>query len=165
MQNPLPNPNSWEESFGNGDEGFVHISLARDKHMWVTWVTGDRSAPSIVEYGTSSGKYGSPRWDTFGELVQPLASARPWMVTQGNHEKDSIPFLKDGFESYNSRRKMPYKESGSSSNLYYSFELAGAHIIMLGSYIDYDKYLDQYKWLKVSCFFFLVRRNPIYLLH
>ncbi|XP_062018042.1 purple acid phosphatase 18-like isoform X2 [Rosa rugosa] len=225
----------------------VHISLAGDKHMQVTWATGDRSAPSIVEYGTSSGKYSSvaqgestsysymiyksglihhtvigplehdtvyfykcggqgpefqlktpaaqfpitfavagdlgqtgwtkstldhikrckydvhilpgdisyadylqPRWDTFGELVQPLTSARPWMVTQGNHEKESIPFLKDGFESYNSRWKIPYKESGSSSNLYYSFEVAGAHIIMLGSYTDYDEYSDQYKWLKAD---------------
>lgn len=215
--------------------------------MRVTWVTSDKSTPSIVDYGTSSGKYSSvaqgestsysymiyksglihhtvigplehdtvyfykcggqgpefqlktpaaqfpitfavagdlgqtewtkstldhinqckydvhllpgdlsyadyvqSRWDTFGELVQPLASARPWMVTQGNHEKESIPFFKDGFVSYNSRWKMPSKESGSSSNLYYSFEVAGAHIIMLGSYTDYDEYSDQYRWLKVS---------------
>ncbi|ERN02356.1 hypothetical protein AMTR_s00096p00055130 [Amborella trichopoda] len=26
-------------------------------------------------------------WDSFGELVQPLARARPWMVNEGNHEK------------------------------------------------------------------------------
>ncbi|MDG6100472.1 hypothetical protein EXU34_23875, partial [Alteromonas sp. ZYF713] len=51
------------------------------------------------------------RWDTFGNLVQPLASARPWMVTQGNHEKENIPFLKDGFAAYNARWKMPYEES------------------------------------------------------
>ncbi|XP_024156917.2 purple acid phosphatase 18-like [Rosa chinensis] len=97
---------------------------------------------------TNTPHYLQPRWDTFGERVQTLASARPWMVTQGNHEKESIPFLKEGFESYNSRWKMPYKESGSSSNLYYSFEVASAHIIMLGSYTDYDEYSYQYKWLK-----------------
>ncbi|BBH01112.1 purple acid phosphatase 18, partial [Prunus dulcis] len=195
----------------------VHISLAGDKHMRVTWITYDKSAPSIVEYGTSSGKYSSvaqgestsysyllyrsgkihhtvigplehgtftfinvedkvlsfssrplqlnfqlllpwleiwdkldgqnlsyadymqSRWDTFGELVQPLASARPWMVTQGNHEKENIPLLKDGFASYNSRWKMPYEESGSS-----------VHAIMLGSYTDYDEYSDQYRWLKAD---------------
>ncbi|BFG29536.1 hypothetical protein CerSpe_158100 [Prunus speciosa] len=225
----------------------VHISLAGDKHMRVTWITNDKSAPSIVEYGTSSAKYSSvaqgestsysyllyrsgkihhtvigplehgtvyfyqcggqgpefqfktppaqfpitfavagdmgqtewtkstldhidqckydvhllpgdlsyadymqSRWDTFGELVQPLASARPWMVTQGNHEKENIPLLKDGFASYNSRWKMPYEESGSSSNLYYSFEVAGVHAIMLGSYTDYDEYSDQYRWLKAD---------------
>jgi hypothetical protein len=91
-------------------------------------------------------------WDTFGELVEPLASARPWMVTQGNHERESIPFLKDGFEPYNSRWKMPFEESGSSSNLYYSFEVSGAHIIMLGSYTGYDEYSNQYNWLEVSYF-------------
>ncbi|XP_040986275.1 purple acid phosphatase 18 [Juglans microcarpa x Juglans regia] len=225
----------------------VHISLAGDRHMRVTWVTVDKYSPSIVEYGTSPGRYSSiangestsysylfyssgkihhtvigplehntiyfyrcggqgpdlqlktppaqfpvtfavagdlgqtgwtkttldhidrcnydlhllpgdlsyadylqHRWDTFGELVQPLASARPWMVTEGNHEEENIPLLKDGFESYNSRWKMPFEESGSSSNLYYSFEVAGVHVIMLGSYVDYDEQSDQYRWLKVD---------------
>ncbi|CAL0299330.1 unnamed protein product [Lupinus luteus] len=223
----------------------IHVSLAGDKHMRVTWINDDKSAPSVVEYGKVSGKYDAiaegettsysyllyssgkihhavigplednsvyfyrcsgqgpelqlktppsqfpisfavagdlgqtgwtkstldhieqcnydvhllpgdlsyadylqNRWDTFGRLVQPLASARPWMVTQGNHEVEKIPLLKDGFVSYNSRWKMPFEESGSSSNLYYSFEVAGVHIIMLGSYADYDVYSDQNKWLK-----------------
>ncbi|KAJ6376556.1 hypothetical protein OIU76_025665 [Salix suchowensis] len=225
----------------------VHISLAGDNHVRVSWVTNDKSAASMVEYGTSPGRYsnialgestwysylfyssgmihhtvigpledntvyyyrcggGGPEyklktppaqfpvtfsvagdlgqtgwtkstldhidqckydvhllpgdlsyadymqhlWDTFGELVEPLASAKPWMVTQGNHERELIPFFKDSFESYNSRWKMPFEESGSSSNLYYSFEVAGAHIIMLGSYTDYDEYSDQYNWLKAD---------------
>ncbi|MED6186032.1 Purple acid phosphatase 18 [Stylosanthes scabra] len=223
----------------------VHISLSGDKHIRVSWITDDKSAPSVVEYGTSPGKYDSfaqgettsysyilyssgkihhvligplehnsvyfyrcgrqgpefqlktppaqfpitfavagdlgqtgwtkstlshidqcnydvhllpgdlayadyiqHRWDTFGRLVQPLASSKPWMVTQGNHEVESIPLLKDGFVSYNSRWKMPFEESGSSSNLYYSFEVAGVHIIMLGSYSGYDEYSEQYSWLK-----------------
>ncbi|KAF5781551.1 putative Acid phosphatase [Helianthus annuus] len=225
----------------------VHISLAGENHMRVTWITSDASSPSLVEYGTSPGQYTSKghgdttsysyilyssgtihhtvigplehntvyyyrcggqgpelhfktppaqfpvtfavagdlgqtgwtkstldhidlceydvhllpgdlsyadyiqrRWDTFGELVQPLASARPWMVTQGNHEKENIPFFIDGFESYNARWKMPYEESGSSSNLFYSFEVAGAHVVMLGSYTYYDENSDQYNWLKAD---------------
>ncbi|MCD7449875.1 Purple acid phosphatase 18 [Datura stramonium] len=235
----------------------VHISLAGDKHLRVTWVTSDGSSPSIVEYGTSPGKYSaiaqgestkysyllyssgkihhtvigplqenttyfyrcggeSPefqlktppsmfpvtfavagdlgqtgwtkstldhidqckydvhllpgdlayadylqhRWDTFGQLVQPLASSRPWMVTQGNHEKESIPFLEDGFVSYNSRWKMPFEESGSTSNLYYSFDVAGVHIIMLGSYTPYDEYSDQYSWLKADLLKVDRKRTP-----
>ncbi|KAL5542084.1 hypothetical protein UlMin_009794 [Ulmus minor] len=225
----------------------VHISLAGDKQMRVSWITDDKSAPSFVEYGTSPGRYISTtqgestsydymfyssgkihhtvigplehdtvyfyrcggqgpefqfktppaqfpvtfavagdlgqtgwtkstldhidqckydvhllpgdlsyadymqhKWDTFGELVQPLASSRPWMVTEGNHEEEHIPLIKDGFESYNARWKMPFEESGSSSNLYYSFEVAGVHLIMLGSYTDYDEYSDQYRWLKAD---------------
>ncbi|CAA0836965.1 Purple acid phosphatase 18 [Striga hermonthica] len=234
-----PKPSSYPEQ--------VHISLAGAKHMRITWVTSDKHAPTIVEYGTSpnnyrwtaqgqytsysyflysSGKihhtvigpleddtlyfyrcggegpefqlktppakfpvtfavagdlgqtewtkstldhiqqckydvhllpgdlsyadYMQHKWDTFGELVQPLASERPWMVTQGNHEKENIPFLVDGFVSYNSRWRMPYEESNSSSNLYYSFDVAGVHIVMLGSYTDYDEYSDQYGWLKAD---------------
>ncbi|GKB42383.1 purple acid phosphatase 18 [Tanacetum coccineum] len=45
-----------------------------------------------------------------------------------------------------------YEESGSTSNLYYSFEVAGAHVVMLGSYTDYDENSDQYNWLKASLF-------------
>ncbi|KAL7087900.1 hypothetical protein ACP275_13G096700 [Erythranthe tilingii] len=94
--------------------------------------------------------YMQRKWDTFGELVQPLASARPWMVTQGNHEKENIPLLKDSFVAYNSRWKMPYLESNSVSNLYYSFDVAGVHTVMLGSYTDYDESSDQYSWLKAD---------------
>ncbi|XVF70616.1 hypothetical protein PTKIN_Ptkin11bG0177100 [Pterospermum kingtungense] len=225
----------------------VHISLAGEKHMRISWVTDDKSASSIVEYGTSPGKYTlsaegestsysylfyssgkihhtvigpleddtvyfyrcggqGPEfhlktppaqfpvtfavagdlgqtgwtkttldhidqckydvhllpgdlsyadymqhlWDTFGELVQPLASARPWMVTEGNHEKEKILLFMDAFQSYNARWKMPFEESGSTSNLYYSFEVAGVHVIMLGSYTDYDELSDQYSWLKAD---------------
>ncbi|PSR96287.1 Purple acid phosphatase [Actinidia chinensis var. chinensis] len=235
----------------------VHISLAGNRHMRVTWITSDKHSPSIVEYGTSPGKYNyiaqgestsysylfyssgkihhtvigplehsttyfyrcgregpefqlktppsqfpvtfavagdmgqtgwtkstldhidlceydvhllpgdlsyadyiQSLWDTFGELVQPLASARPWMVTEGNHEKENIMFLEDGFQSYNARWKMPFKESGSSSNLYYSFEVAGVHLIMLGSYTDYDEYSDQYSWLKADLLKVDRKRTP-----
>ncbi|CAM8957583.1 unnamed protein product [Rhodiola kirilowii] len=225
----------------------VHISLAGNNHMRISWLTNDENSPSMVEYGTSSGVYDrvakgeslsydyilytsgkihhtvigpladdavyfyqcggqgpeynfktppsdfpvtfsvagdlgqtgwtkttldhinkcrydvhllpgdlsyanyvQRRWDTFGQLVEPLASSRPWMVTQGNHEKEYIPMVKESFIAYNARWKMPFKESGSSSNLYYSFEVAGTHIIMLGSYTDYDEFSDQYSWLKAD---------------
>ena len=89
-----------------------------------------------------------PLWDSFGRLVEPYASRRPWMVTEGNHELETFPILHPhGFTSYNARWLMPYEESGSDSNLYYSFEVAGTHIIMLGSYAEFDKKSSQYKWL------------------
>ncbi|XP_051135312.1 purple acid phosphatase 18-like [Andrographis paniculata] len=225
----------------------VHISLAGEKHMRITWVTMNAHSPSIVEYGTSPHNYSfraqgysasynyllytsgtihhtvigpledsalyhyrcggegpefqlrtppsqlpitfavvgdlgqtewtkstldhieqckydvlllpgdlsyadyvQRSWDTFGELVQPLASSRPWMVTQGNHEEERIPLLEHSFKSYNARWKMPYEESASGSNLYYSFEVAGVHAIMLGSYTDYDENSEQYAWLKAD---------------
>jgi hypothetical protein len=70
-------------------------------------------------------------------------------VTEGNHEIEDIPLLVESFLSYNTRWEMPYNESGSSSNLYYSFEVAGVHILMLGSYADFDTNSTQFKWLQV----------------
>lgn len=43
---------------------------------------------------------------------------------------------------------MPFEESGSSSNLFFSFEVAGVHVIMLGSYTDFGPDSSQYKWLE-----------------
>ncbi|KAH7285893.1 hypothetical protein KP509_33G050200 [Ceratopteris richardii] len=94
--------------------------------------------------------YYQPLWDSFGSLIEPVASSKPFMVTHGNHEKESVPLLVDPFRSYNTRWKMPYKESGSDSNLYYSFEAAGVHVLMLGSYAHVGRNSNQYKWLQAD---------------
>lgn len=91
-----------------------------------------------------------PLWDSFARLVEPYASSRPWMVTQGNHDVESSPIIYPPFKAYNARWLMPYQESRSTSNLYYSFDVAGVHIIMLGSYTDFDVDSDQYKWLQAD---------------
>ncbi|KAK4343161.1 hypothetical protein RND71_038977 [Anisodus tanguticus] len=58
-----------------------------------------------------------PLWDSFGRLVEPLTSQRPWMVTQGNHEVEKIPVVhSQSFTSYNARWLMPFEQSGSTSN-------------------------------------------------
>lgn len=90
-------------------------------------------------------------WDSFGRFVEPQASQRPWMVTQGNHDSDVIPTTINGpfiFTAYNARWKMPFKESGSNTNLYYSFDVSKVHVIMLGSYTDFGPNSSQYKWLQ-----------------
>ncbi|GAB2272192.1 Probable purple acid phosphatase 20 [Dionaea muscipula] len=97
--------------------------------------------------------YWQPRWDSFGRLVSPLASQRPWMVTAGNHDVESIPLMNhdsSSFKAYNARWRMPFEQSGSTSNLYYSFNVAGGgvHVIMLGSYTDFDQKSEQYSWLQ-----------------
>jgi len=93
--------------------------------------------------------YYQPLWDSFGKLVTPYASAKPWMVTQGNHDIEGIPYIVDPFRAYNTRWQMPYSESGSDSNQFYSFETAGVHVLMLASYADFDEDSSQYKWLQV----------------
>ncbi|KAH9603753.1 hypothetical protein KSS87_019571 [Heliosperma pusillum] len=91
-----------------------------------------------------------PRWDSFGRMVEPLASQRPWMVTTGNHEVEKLPLVHNTpFTAYNARWRMPYKESGSPSNLFYSFNVASSvHVIMLGSYTSFATGSSQYNWLE-----------------
>lgn len=90
-----------------------------------------------------------PQWDSFGRLVEPLASQRAWMVTHGNHEVEKIPVIHhEAFTAYNARWRMAFEESGSNSNLFYSFEVTGVHVIMLGSYADFHPASDQYAWLQ-----------------
>ncbi|XP_042437247.1 probable purple acid phosphatase 20 [Zingiber officinale] len=94
-----------------------------------------------------------PLWDSFGRLVEPLASSRPWMVTQGEYETERIPLIHPKkFVAYNMRWRMPYDAdpaTSSGSNLFYSFDVAGGaiHVIMLGSYADYDTGSPQQSWL------------------
>ncbi|TKV99289.1 hypothetical protein SEVIR_8G033200v4 [Setaria viridis] len=94
-----------------------------------------------------------PRWDSYGRVVEPLASARPWMVTQGNHEVEKLPLVEPTpFKAYNARWRMPFDAGATPSgdNLYYSFDVAGGavHVIMLGSYTDYAAGSSQYDWLQ-----------------
>lgn len=109
-----------------------------------------------------------PLWDTFGRLVEPYASRRPWMVTEGNHEIETFPILQpEGFKAYNARWVMPFRESGSTSNLYYSFDVVGVHVVMLGSYTDFDAGSDQFQWLQADLNKVDRRRTPwlVVLLH
>ncbi|XP_024515979.1 purple acid phosphatase 18 [Selaginella moellendorffii] len=92
--------------------------------------------------------YYQPLWDSFGRLVEPAASSRPWMVTQGNHDVERIPLLARPYKAYNSRWSMPHSESDSPSNLFYSFDVASVHVVMLGSYAAYDQRSEQYAWLQ-----------------
>uniref|UniRef100_A0A0D9XP48 Purple acid phosphatase n=1 Tax=Leersia perrieri TaxID=77586 RepID=A0A0D9XP48_9ORYZ len=113
-----------------------------------------------------------PLWDTFGRLVQPLASARPWMVTEGNHEIETLPVVEFApFVAYNARWRMPYDAGASPSgtNLYYSFDVAGGavHVVMLGSYVDFEVGSEQRAWLERDLADVDRRRTPwvVALLH
>eukprot|EP00049_Salpingoeca_infusionum_P000200 m.38047 g.38047 ORF g.38047 m.38047 type:complete len:458 (-) comp10154_c0_seq1:5283-6656(-) len=121
------------------DVGEVHMTL----------LIGDLSyADSASTYAANCTQR---RWDSWGELVQPVFANQPLMVLPGNHEIEQsskpgttpTPFL-----AYNSRFKMPSVASGAThDSLYYSFNSGPAHIVMLNSYMDFDSSSDQYKWL------------------
>ncbi|KAL9249784.1 putative purple acid phosphatase 20, partial [Drosera capensis] len=124
----------------SGDLGQTTLQHIRNSSYEVMLLPGDLSCADFWQ----------PRWDSFGRLVSPYLSRRPWMVTTGNHDVESVPIfnIPTPFKAYNARWHMPFEQSGSTSNEYYSFNVAGVHVIMLGSYTDFDQNSAQYKWLQ-----------------
>ncbi|KAL8486773.1 hypothetical protein ACS0TY_023458 [Phlomoides rotata] len=88
-----------------------------------------------------------PRWDGWGRFMQPLTSRVPMMVIEGNHEIE-LQVANTTFLSYLTRFSVPSTESGSNTNLYYSFDAGGIHFVMLGAYVDYNQNGAQYAWLE-----------------
>ena len=103
-----------------------------------------------------------PRWDSWGRLVEPHASTVPWMVIEGNHEEElAVTRIDggggdddddddgdiDGFVAYRARFAVPSNASGSGSKLYYSYDVPGAHVVMLGTYADWSSGSKQRSWL------------------
>jgi hypothetical protein len=57
----------------------VHISLAGEKLMRITWITNDNSAPSVVDYGTKEGTYtmtSQGESTSYSYLLLPMWRAR-----------------------------------------------------------------------------------------
>ncbi|CAI5502902.1 unnamed protein product [Closterium sp. Naga37s-1] len=91
-----------------------------------------------------------PEWDTWQSLIQPAASLRPWMTGAGNHEDEADEGAPSSnpFKAYNARWPMPAAASGSSSNLFYSFDSGSIHWVVLSCYSDYSQGSAQYNWLQ-----------------
>eukprot|EP01026_Neomeris_dumetosa_P058141 TRINITY_DN5391_c0_g1_i3.p1 TRINITY_DN5391_c0_g1~~TRINITY_DN5391_c0_g1_i3.p1 ORF type:complete len:479 (-),score=44.89 TRINITY_DN5391_c0_g1_i3:439-1674(-) len=88
-----------------------------------------------------------PRWDTWGRLMEPIASHIPWNNNNGNHEVEQQSDMRR-FVSYISRYPNPNEISGSNNPLYYSNSFTRAYAIFLSNYIDFTKGSPQYKWFE-----------------
>lgn len=95
-------------------------------------------------------------WDSFGRMLEPLASAIPIMTTPGNHE---VAYFEQ-FASYNARWSMPYEQSGSTSNEYYSVTTGPIHLVSLNSYTRMSNESHQFKWLKADLEKFDRQKTP-----
>ncbi|KAL3684894.1 hypothetical protein R1sor_002916 [Riccia sorocarpa] len=163
---PVPGPKSFPARIGViGDIGLTYNSTSTFDHLMMNQpelvlMVGDLVyADLYVTNGTGAASYSKefsdtpihetyqPRWDLWGRFMEPLASRVPFMVIEGNHEKE--PQV-DGitFASYQARIAVPHKESGSPNKFYYSFNAGSIHFVMLGAYIDYSRTSEQYAWLK-----------------
>jgi len=95
-------------------------------------------------------------WDTWGEMVEPVASTHPYMIIPGNW--DVKPFAINAFLNRYSMplhtlRNLKLKEQVSTRlqrappQYFYSFDYGPVHIIMLSSYDPYNANSSQYEWL------------------
>ncbi|CAL1384100.1 unnamed protein product [Linum trigynum] len=105
---------------------------------------GDLSYADAYPLGDNS------RWDTWGRFTEKLVAYKPAIWSAGNHDIQVLPENGENepFQPYIKRYPTPYKESGSSSPLWYSVKRASAYIIVLSSYSASGKYTPQYKWLE-----------------
>jgi hypothetical protein len=117
-------------------------------------------------------------WDSYGNMIEPLASTKPWMVCPGNHE---IEFngtdYTNLFTAFESRYRMPYVRKAvfgdiiikseinprtgmpyctpsvfqmeyNFGNSFFSFDTGIAHIIYLNPYTNSSPSSYQYNWLQ-----------------
>jgi predicted phosphodiesterase len=82
-----------------------------------------------------------PEWDIWFNQIEMNAARLPYMIVAGNHEEvyDINATL--------SRFNMPYLQSGSDSEFYYSFNYSMIHFVAICSDVDYSIGSDQYNWL------------------
>lgn len=81
-------------------------------------------------------------WDLYGIQSQPVAATRPWMVTNGNHER----FY--NYSAYRNRYSMPAERSnGSMDGFWYSYDYGNVHWISISSEHDLDEGSVQRDWL------------------
>jgi hypothetical protein len=66
-----------------------------------------------------------PRWDSWERLVEPLASTVPIMSCIGNHEIAEC----EQSVSYNMRYPQPFRQSGSTSNQFWSRDVGLVHLV------------------------------------
>lgn len=111
-----------------------------------------------------------PRWDTWGQMMQPIISHLPFLSLMGNHEEESefrygddyldtfdcetnwdIPAPLGGNDhtqcAMSYRARYPSASNGNSS-MYYSTNVGPAHFLMLNSYISYQNGSAQFAFVE-----------------
>jgi len=149
-----------------------------DSEKTLTHMSNNKDIQMILHAGDLSyADCNQQLWDSYGELIEPLASKIPWMVGPGNHELElsndnkfylafeeryDMPEVKPAVfgpitippKYHDDDLKLPYCCSSIFQSVYdygnsfYSFETASAHIIFLNPYSTTDTESNQYKWFE-----------------
>ena len=167
--------NSKQITFGVlGDIGQTFHSVLTVKHMM-----NEQDINMILHAGDLSyADCDQTLWDSYGEMIEPLASNTPWMVCPGNHEIEfngtdymnlytafehryRMPYFKKAIfgnviikSSINPNTGAPYctpsifQSEYNFGNSFFSFESGLAHIVYLNPYTNSSVTSTQYNWLK-----------------
>jgi len=111
-------------------------------HLGDIGYTDDSFGHALGAFSYEAAYNGYMRW------LEPIASKVPYMVSPGNHESEchspacvtshaawGLPL--SNFSAYNSRWTMPFRTSGGSSNMWYSFNLGPMHLVSLDTETDW----------------------------
>eukprot|EP01133_Synstelium_polycarpum_P012931 gene12931-15198_t len=126
----------------------------------------DTDITMVVHAGDLSYGLNESTWDLFGNIIEPLASVRPYMVIPGNWDvkpaavqaftqRYPMPLayplpttkLEQLDSSAASASSVPLFKTVTQYNLFYSFDYSHVYMIMLSSYDPYDESSVQYQWL------------------
>jgi len=156
-----------------GDLGQTENSLSTMNH-----IMKDKNIQMILHAGDLSyADCNQPLWDSYGEMIEPLAKRVPWMVCAGNHEIEfngtdysnlytafekryQMPYVRQAEfgeviikSDINPNINMPYctpsvfQSEYNYGNSFYSFSTGLAHIIYLNPYSNTNMTSAQYRWL------------------
>ncbi|UCE39290.1 MAG: metallophosphoesterase [Thermoplasmata archaeon] len=105
-------------------------------------IIADSSIDLIVHAGDLSYANGNqPEWDIWFNQIEENVARKPYMIVAGNHE------LVYDINATLARFNMPYLQSGSDSEFYYSFNYSMIHFVAICSDVDYSIGSEQYNWL------------------
>jgi hypothetical protein len=129
-----------------GDLGQTADSAATLEHLAAT---APAAALLVGDLSYADGE--QPRWDSWGRLLAARGpgAALPWAFVEGNHEDESRDCALPPFAAYTARfaPRALVAAGRRASPLYHSFDVGGAHIVLLGSYADFDEGSAQAEWL------------------
>jgi acid phosphatase type 7 len=119
------------------------VGTTTNSQTTIAGLVADPDSPSIVVHaGDLSYANGyQPIWDTFGHLIEPMASKVPWMVGVGNHENYY------NFTAFFNRYTMPAAPN-AGGNLYFAFSYSYVQFIWLSTESDYSAQSAQFQWFK-----------------
>jgi len=109
-------------------------------------------------------------WNKWQTLMDPITSARGYMVLPGNHEATCTEATPDiceqstrNFTAYRNRFRMPWQETGGVENMWFSYNYGNMHFTNIdtetdfphapegpGSRIDAGPFGDQLAWLEAD---------------